>query len=91
MIDRQKLVGWTLIAVSVALSGLFLARRGCSSPGRRSPARNGSRVVGSIVVLMIGTANRLALARDARSASQFSARDHRLNAQRQLRDYESAA
>ena len=66
MIDRQKLVGWILIAVSVAYLAYFWRVR-LLEPGPALARNEWARVVGSIVVLMIGTINvRLAAMRARR-------------------------
>ena len=66
MIDRQKVVGWVLVAVSVAYLAYFWQVR-LFEPGPVLSNNEWARVVGSIVVLMIGTINvRLAAMRDRR-------------------------
>ena len=66
MIDRQKVIGWVLVAVSVAYLAYFWRVR-LFEPGPVLSNNEWARVVGSIVVLMIGTINvRLAAMRDRR-------------------------
>ena len=66
MIDRQKVVGWVLVAVSVAYLVYFWRGR-LFEPGPVLSNNEWARVAGSIVVLMIGTINvRLAAMRDRR-------------------------
>ena len=66
MIDRQKVVGWLLVAVSVVYLAYFWRVR-LFEPGPVLSNNEWARVVGSIVVLMIGTINvRLAAMRERR-------------------------
>ena len=64
MISRQKLVGWILIVVSAAYIVYFLKVRLLSS-GPALERADWLRFIGSIVTLMLGTANvRLAAMRE---------------------------
>ena len=64
MIERQKLVGWVLVVVSVAYIVYFLKVR-LLEAGPIVENKEWVQFFGSIVVLMIGTANvRLAAMRD---------------------------
>ena len=66
MIDRQKLIGWILVAVSTAFIVYFLKVRLFGS-GPALEWKEWVQFIGSIVVLMIGTANvRLAAMRERR-------------------------
>jgi hypothetical protein len=56
VIDRQRIVGWILIAVSVAYLAYFWKVR-LIEPGPEIARKEWFSVVTSIVVLMIGTAN----------------------------------
>ena len=67
MISRQKVVGWVLIAVSVAYLVYFWRVR-LISPGPAIANKEWFQIIGSLVVLGIGTANvRLAGMRERRS------------------------
>jgi hypothetical protein len=64
MISRQKLVGWILIVVSVAYIAYFLRVR-LFAPGPILEKKEWVQLIGSIVVLMLGTINvRLAAMRE---------------------------
>ena len=64
MISRQKLVGWVLIVVSAMFIVYFLKVRLMSS-GPALERVDWVRFIGSIVTLMIGTANvRIAATRE---------------------------
>jgi hypothetical protein len=66
VIDRQKVIGWVLVAVSVAYLVYFWRGR-LFEPGPVLSNNEWARVAGSIVVLMIGTINvRLAAMRERR-------------------------
>lgn len=66
MIDRQKIVGWALVVVSAAFILYFLKVRLLGS-GPVIGKNEWFQFIGSIVVLMIGTANvRLAAIRERR-------------------------
>jgi uncharacterized membrane protein len=70
VIDRQKLVGWILIGVSVAYIAYFLKTR-LFAPGPALEKKEWFQVIGSIVVFMIGTANvRLAAIRERKRKDQ---------------------
>jgi hypothetical protein len=56
VIDRQRIVGWILIAVSVAYLAYFWKVR-LFEPGPEIARKEWFSVITSIVVLMIGTAN----------------------------------
>jgi hypothetical protein len=64
LISRQKLIGWVLVVVSVAYIAYFLKTR-MLSPGPVLEKAEWLRFIGSIVTLMLGTANvRLAAMRE---------------------------
>jgi hypothetical protein len=64
LISRQKLIGWVLVVVSVAYIAYFLKTR-MLSPGPVLEKAEWLRLIGSIVTLMLGTANvRLAAMRE---------------------------
>jgi hypothetical protein len=64
VIDRQKLVGWILIAVSALFIAYFLKVR-ILEPGPVLEKKEWVQFIGSIVILMIGTMNvRLATMRE---------------------------
>ncbi len=64
MISRQKLIGWILIAVSVAYIAYFLRVRLLDS-GPVLEKKEWVQLIGSIVVFMLGTINvRLAAMRE---------------------------
>jgi hypothetical protein len=66
VIDRQKVIGWVLVAVSVAYLVYFWRGR-LFEPGPVLSNNEWARVAGSIVGLMIGTINvRLAAMRERR-------------------------
>jgi hypothetical protein len=66
LISRQKLIGWILVVVSVAYIAYFLKTR-MLSPGPVLEKAEWLRLIGSIVTLMLGTANvRLAAMRERR-------------------------
>ncbi len=66
MISRQKVVGWILIVVSVAFIAYFLRVRLLGS-GPAMEKKEWVQFIGSIVILMLGTANvRLAAMRERR-------------------------
>ena len=66
MIDRQKLVGWFLIVVSVGYIVYFLKMR-LIEPGPPLERKEWFSFITTIVVFMIGTANvRLAAMRERR-------------------------
>ena len=56
MIDRQRIVGWILIAVSVAYLVYFWRMRLIES-GPEIARKEWFQVITSMIVLMIGTAN----------------------------------
>lgn len=56
MIDRQKLVGWLLIAVSAGYLAYFLRVR-LFTPGPVVEKKEWVQVIGSILVFMLGTMN----------------------------------
>ena len=61
--SRQKLVGWILIAVSVAYIAWFLRVR-LLEPGPALVKKEWVHLIGSIVIFMLGTMNvRLAATR----------------------------
>ena len=71
MIDRQKLIGWLLVVVSVAYVAYFLKVRVLSA-GPLIEKKEWVQLVLSIVVFMIGTANiRLAALRARRRRPQL--------------------
>jgi hypothetical protein len=64
VISRQKLVGWILIIVSAAYIAYFLRVR-LFSPGPILEKKEWVQLIGSIVILMLGTMNvRLAAMRE---------------------------
>ena len=64
MISRQKIVGWIIIAVSTLYLVYFLKAK-LFSPGPPLEKADWFRFVGSIITLMLGTANvRLAAMRE---------------------------
>jgi len=66
VISRQKVVGWILIVVSVAFIAYFLRVRLLGS-GPAMEKKEWVQFIGSIVILMLGTANvRLAAMRERR-------------------------
>ena len=65
---RQKLIGWILIAVSIAYVAYFLRVR-LFEPGPVVEKKEWAQLIGSIVVFMLGTINvRLAAMRARRRA-----------------------
>jgi len=56
MISRQKLIGWILIVVSVAYMAYFLKVR-LFNPGPIIEKKEWVQLIGSIVILMLGTIN----------------------------------
>ena len=71
MIDRQKLIGWLLVVVSVAYVAYFLKVRVLSA-GPLIEKKEWVQLVLSVVVFMIGTANiRLAALRARRRRPQL--------------------
>jgi hypothetical protein len=68
VISRQKVVGWILIAVSAAYIAYFLRVR-LLEPGPALASKEWGQLIGSFVVLMLGTINvRMAAMRERRSA-----------------------
>ena len=68
--SRQKLVGWILIAASVAYIAWFLRVR-AFEPGPALEKKEWVHLIGSIVTFMLGTINvRLAARRRRRSEGQ---------------------
>ena len=66
MISRQKLVGWILIIASGAYIAYFLRVR-LFEPGPAVASKEWVQLIGSFVVLMLGTINvRLAAMRERR-------------------------
>ena len=66
MISRQKVIGWILIAVSAAYIAYFLRVR-LLEPGPVVESKEWVRLIGSIVIFMLGTINvRLAAMRRRR-------------------------
>ena len=66
MIDRQKIVGWILVVVSVAFIVYFLKVR-LFTPGPPLQGKEWVQFIGSILILMLGTMNvRLAAMRERR-------------------------
>ena len=64
MISRQKVIGWVLIIVSAAYIAYFLRVR-LFTPGPLLEKKEWVQLVGSIVILMLGTINvRLAAIRE---------------------------
>jgi hypothetical protein len=64
VISRQKVIGWVLIIVSAAYIAYFLRVR-LFTPGPLLEKKEWVQLVGSIVVLMLGTINvRLAAIRE---------------------------
>jgi hypothetical protein len=64
VISRQKVIGWVLIVVSAAYIAYFLRVR-LFTPGPLLEKKEWVQLVGSIVVLMLGTINvRLAAIRE---------------------------
>jgi uncharacterized membrane protein len=64
--SRQKLVGWILIAVSVAYIAWFLRVR-LFEPGPALEKKEWVHLIGSVVIFMLGTVNvRLAAMRRRR-------------------------
>jgi len=67
VISRQKVVGWILIAVSAAYIAYFLRVR-LLEPGPALASKEWGQLIGSFVVLMLGTINvRMAAMRERRS------------------------
>jgi hypothetical protein len=67
LISRQKIVGWVLIVVSALFIAYFLKVR-LLSTGPALERADWVRFIGSIVTLMIGTANvRIAAMRERKS------------------------
>jgi hypothetical protein len=67
-LSRQKLVGWILIALSVAYIAYFLRVR-LFEPGPAVASKEWVQVIGSIVIFMLGTINvRMAAMRARRRA-----------------------
>jgi uncharacterized membrane protein len=56
LISRQKLVGWILIAASVAYIAYFLRVR-LFAPGPVVEKKEWVQFIGSIVIFMLGTIN----------------------------------
>ena len=56
MISRQKIVGWILIVASVAYIAYFLRVR-LLTPGPILENKEWVQLIGSIVILMLGTIN----------------------------------
>ena len=56
MISRQKLIGWILIAVSAAYIAYFLRVR-LLEVGPAVEKKEWVQLIGSVVVLMLGTIN----------------------------------
>ncbi|MCC6775065.1 MAG: hypothetical protein IT537_00250 [Hyphomicrobiales bacterium] len=56
MISRQKLIGWILIAASVAYIVYFLKVR-LLTPGPLLEKKEWVQFIGSFVILMLGTIN----------------------------------
>ena len=56
VISRQKLVGWTLIIVSIAYIAYFLRVR-LFDVGPAVERREWAQLIGSIVIFMLGTIN----------------------------------
>jgi hypothetical protein len=66
VIDRQKIVGWILVVVSVAFIVYFLKVR-LFTPGPPLLGKEWVQFIGSILILMLGTMNvRLAARREHR-------------------------
>jgi hypothetical protein len=66
VIDRQKLVGWILVIVSLAYIAYFLKTRLFAS-GPVLEKKEWIQFIGSIVIFMLGTANvRMAAIRERR-------------------------
>jgi len=66
VISRQKVVGWSLILVSAGYIGYFLRVR-LFEPGPTVASKEWVQLIGSLVVLMLGTINvRLAAQRERR-------------------------
>ena len=65
--SRQKLVGWILIAVSVAYIAWFLRVR-LLEPGPALEKKEWLNLIGSVVIFMLGTINVRLAARRGRSA-----------------------
>jgi hypothetical protein len=64
VISRQKVIGWVLIIVSAAYIAYFLRVR-LFTPGPLLEKKEWVQLVGSIVILMLGTINvRLAAIRE---------------------------
>jgi hypothetical protein len=69
LISRQKIVGWVLIVVSAMYIAYFL-RVKAFAPGPILEKKDWVQFIGTIVTLMIGTANvRLAAMREQRRKS----------------------
>jgi uncharacterized membrane protein len=67
-LSRQRLIGWALIAVSVAYIAYFLRVR-VLEPGPVVEKKEWVQLIGSIVVFMLGTINvRMAAMRARRRA-----------------------
>jgi hypothetical protein len=72
LISRQKLVGWVLIAASVAYIVYFWRTR-LISPGPAIANAEWFQIVLSLVVLMLGTINvRLAAMRERKRSAELS-------------------
>jgi len=70
VIDRQKLVGWILVVMAAAYLVYFVKMR-LFEPGPALANKEWAQFIGSIVLLMIGTANvRLAAIRGRRQKRQ---------------------
>jgi hypothetical protein len=64
VIDRQRLIGWVLVIVSAAFIAYFLRTR-LFAAGPVLEKKEWVQFIGSIVILMLGTANvRLAAMRE---------------------------
>jgi len=69
MIDRQKLVGWILVVLSTVFIAYFVKVRVLGS-GPALERKEWVQLIGSIVILMLGTMNvRLAARRERRKGS----------------------
>jgi hypothetical protein len=68
VISRQKVVGWILIALSAAYIAYFLRVR-LLEPGPALASKEWGQLIGSFVVLVLGTINvRMAALRERRSS-----------------------
>ena len=64
MISRQKIVGWVLVIVSIAYIAYFLRVR-LFAPGPMIEKKEWVQLIGTFVILMLGTINvRLAAMRE---------------------------